>query len=300
MTVFELFDIYKVISVCDGHGTDFFSKHITKVLRFYLHEMLNSRPTDIEQVLVTLVQLLHENVEIEAKNKNITNGGTTFTICIIDQSRSLAFFANLGDSPGFVLSRNVLEDGIKYSIKFRTTDHDASSVSEQERAHKSNPRVRFINGYAVIPYEFEDIKIMPLRGFGDYLFGSIIEREPSVSTVPLEDGDIIIVSSDGLVEMFDGTRLCHGRDEGEICDDVLEAIQTNQDIGSFLVQNKILRNVKAYMDLYRIQKSEQKIFETYRMIENAMDNHMLGIYTFSITPAIERINLPILRRCVSA
>ena len=107
---------YSIICICDGHGnTDFFSDWVIKQYRFFLNPLLKSHPIDIEQVLVEVVDKLQKSVMRATRKYRITYGGTTFTICVIDNLRHRAFFANLGDSPGFVLKKNTESN---YSIKF--------------------------------------------------------------------------------------------------------------------------------------------------------------------------------------
>jgi serine/threonine protein phosphatase PrpC len=258
------------------------------MLRFYLNPKLRSRPHDIQNVLAETIQVLQRKVYLYACKKKITSGGTTFTVCVIDNPRSLAFFANLGDSPGFVFSKNPANGVVDpssspsptYSIKFRTNDHDAKSPKEQERVRTACPFVRFIGNYAVIP---SGNKIMTLRGFGDYSYGPIIGREPELYTVPLAPGDIVLVSSDGLLETFKGNNLVPGREENEISEDIAEAIGSKQDIGFVLIQRKIFRLANSYMDLHRMEKTEENIQIICRMIGSAMDNHMLSLYIFSDT-----------------
>lgn len=281
--------------MADGHGgTDFFSAYVTKVLRFYLHSFLRSHPPDISQVLAQVIARLQRMVDRAARSKRITHGGSTFTCCVIDNTRSVAFFANLGDSPGFVFSKTDLG----YSIKFRTNDHDANSPSEQARILKTNPMVRFVGNYMRLP---GGNKLMTVRGFGDYDFGSTIGREPELYTIQLEPGDIVLLSSDGLLEKLNGRNLGPGRDENELCEDIVEAINLDKNLGHYLIQKKITRLAQAFLDSRGTDKSDENIIATSALIETVMDNHMLSIYQVSKTSVpIPTLNKPGLRRCISS
>jgi hypothetical protein len=54
----------------------------------------------------------------------------------------------------------------------------------------------------------------------------VIGSESEIDIVDLEDGDVIIAASDGLIEIWDNKKnsLGPGRDENEICEDVTDFI----------------------------------------------------------------------------
>ena len=278
------------MGLADGHaGTDFYAKIVTRNFRFVLTPLLRSNPDDIESILIRAIAQLQRMVNHYAKRKRLlhSRGGTTFTVCVIDKVRSLAFFANLGDSPGFVLSKNSLAPG--YSIKFRTTDHDIHSEEERRRIISVNPHVRFSDNYMFLP---NGDQIMTLRGFGDYAYGQTIGRVPDCYTVALAPNDVVILSSDGILEKYENGLLKPGRDEQEICEDVSIAIESKQHIGFVLIHKKIERLANAVIKLYPESKRSPELLELcVKTVETNMDNHMISVYVFE---QVEEVDLSVL------
>lgn len=276
---FVLYDRYICTCIADGHKDKaYFSSRVTSFTSLILEKHLESHPSDIEQVLKNVIAELHHIIDSYAKNDGIRVGGCTFTLCVVDKQRSCAFFANLGDSPGFVLSKD-LSAPSGFRIKFRTKDHDANSIDERNRIENLVPKpcVTFSNNYMSMSH---GLRIMTLRGFGDYSFGITIGREPQTYTVELESGDIIILSSDGLLERYNGTKLVAGRDENEICEDVSKAIEMNQDIGSVLIQRKITRLANTIIQAKKMEPNKTNFKAMCKEITSAMDNHMIVLFQF--------------------
>jgi serine/threonine protein phosphatase PrpC len=278
-TWFSLYDRYDCGAVADGHGgTSFFAIYVTKMIRFYLQSYLRSRPLDIQSVLKRMVSRLQ--IRLKQFKTLYQDGGTTLTVCIIDRERSVAFFANLGDSPGFVFS-NAGSSG--YYIKFRTDDHvesnplERSRIAEQIAGTKYMSQVFYSKGYL---HTSRYTKIMPLRGFGDFKFDAVIGREPQLYDVRLQDGDIVLLASDGLLERLVGGNLMSGRDETEICEDIDRALEENKNLAHALIESKITRIANAYMADRRKPMDEQHFNSACQTVENAMDNHIILLHRF--------------------
>jgi serine/threonine protein phosphatase PrpC len=258
--------------VADGHGgTSFFANYVTKHIRFILNSMLRSSNPDIQDVIKRCVATLQRMVNSAARKKSIVRGGATFTICIIDEASRLAYFGNLGDSLGFVFR---MTSSGRYTIGFRTIDHDARSPVERERIMRITPRARF-SGYYL---EIDQDQIMTVGGFGDYKFGSAIRRIPQVyEPIQLGPGDVVAVMSDGYGEELSNNKLVPERNEDEIAQDLSAAFYHNENIGYSVTQRKIERLANKMLEARRVLKTPQNIQQMSTAVQGVMDNH-IGLF----------------------
>jgi len=269
---FVLHGRYRCMVVSDGHGgTPFFANFVTKHIRFILQSMLRPSNPDIKEVIKRCVATLQRMVNSAAKRKIISRGGSTFTICIIDDATRLAYFGNLGDSPGFVFRKT---SSGRYTIGFRTIDHDSRSPIERERIMQIVPRAQF-RGYYL---EINNEQIMTVGGFGDYKFGLAIRKIPQVyEPIQLFPGDVVAVMSDGYGEELLNNNLVPERNEDEIAQDLSAALHYNENIGYSVTQRKIERLVNKWLEIRGVSKTLQNIQEASTGIQDIMDNH-IGLF----------------------
>jgi hypothetical protein len=153
---------------------------------------------------------------------------------------------------------------------------------------QANPNAKVLGNYMCLN---SMLKIMTLRGFGDYnyndplyypnqtipLTGGFIGRIPETRIIDLEENDLIIVTSDGLIEKWVGNMLCPGRDETEICEDAFlaNANSSLNEIAHELIEKKLDRLVNEYMIKSKQdpQGPHRKHFKD--MIQDTMDNHVV-------------------------
>lgn len=215
------FDDYHVIGATDGHGgSPKMSILVSGSFPIYFIDNFK-KFLDIE---TALLKTFEEINQLAISKGGI--GGTTLTVCVINKIINRAYIGNLGDSVTQIFRRT---DDTFVSV-FRTIDHDAENLNEQERLTSlfgNKVSFNYASGvmggtkYAKI---YND-EIMVVAGFGDFQFpDGFIRRNPDIYIVDLKVGDIIICSSDGFYETYkpDIKMLCAGRNEEEIITDLNE------------------------------------------------------------------------------
>jgi hypothetical protein len=211
-------------------------------------------------------------------------GVSTFSVIIVYYETLRAYTATLGDSPILILSKKETY----YEIKYRSNDHDVQNPDEVARVMQANRNAKVLGNYMCLN---SMLKIMTLRGFGDYNYndplyypnqtipstGAFIGRIPETSIIDLEADDLIIVTSDGLIEKWVGNMLCPGRDETEICEDAFQTMQTKSlnELAHEIIEKKLDRLVTEYMTKSKQdpQGPHRKHFKD--MIQDTMDNHVV-------------------------
>jgi len=269
--------LFRVFLVADGHGsTSFFSQFVVDNIRPLIEDALSGPNPDIQQVILDTFATLHQMVDAAATPAARARGGTTLTICIVDhrQQQPIAFFANLGDSPGAVF-RN---DGSgRFGIIFKTTDHCATFPEEQARIRAVVPYARVVGNY--LDFGPQHPSIQPTSGYGDYRYpDGVIRRVPEVyEPIPLGPGDVVAVYSDGYEETVIGDGLGPGRDLDELAQDLSAAVANSEDIGYSMTERHIERLLTKYCEHHRIVLTPQNYQRYYNHVENSMDNHA-GIF----------------------
>ena len=286
----------KGFGVADGHGGSlYYSKYATANFQFKFIDALKIHPDDIIAAINLAIANMQSALDIIYATER-RKGGSTFSVIIVDYETSKGYIATLGDSPIIILSKKETS----YEIKHRSNDHDVQNPHEVARVMQANPNAKVVGNYMCLN---SMLRIMTLRGFGDYnyndpatlrvcqmaseplyypnqtipLTGGFIGRIPETSVIDLEADDLIIVTSDGLIEKWVGNMLCPGRDETEICEDAFQAMQTNSssEIAHELIEKKLDRLVTEYMtkSKHDPQGPHRKHFKD--MIQDTMDNHVV-------------------------
>jgi len=229
----------KFFGIFDGHGgTPEFSELCASYARRFIRKNPISRDTNIKEYLADLVRSLH----LEAiKQLSGVHGGTTLNITIV--FGNVMYVAILGDSPTIVI-RPI--DG-KYDIVFKTADHDVDNVVEKERL--TAKRIRIEWPYMVSPVN-SDNKLMTTRAVGDWDHEYGLSREPDIYELELKDGDIVLISSDGLYEIWElETRTFRGQVEKRL-PYIVDCVAKNADNISNLAEALILNQVEQVADIY--------------------------------------------------
>ena len=286
----------KGFGVADGHGGSlYYSKYATANFQFNFIDALKIYPDDIIAAINLAIANMQSSLDIIYKNER-RKGGSTFSVIIVDYETSKAYIATLGDSPIIILSKKETS----YEIKYRSNDHDVQNPHEVARVMQANPNAKVQGNYMCLN---SMLRIMTLRGFGDYnyndplyypnqtipLTGAFIGRIPETNIIDLEDNDLIIVTSDGLIEKWVGNMLCPGRDETEICEDAFISMQTNSlnELAHELIEKKLDRLTTEYMiksKQDRLPDGKREAFPDPQgphrkhfkdMIQDTMDNHVV-------------------------
>jgi serine/threonine protein phosphatase PrpC len=267
------FDRYHVIGATDGHGgSPKMSILASGSFLIYFTKNVKNLPTIEKALLQTF-----EDINNLAKTKGGISG-TTLTVCVIDNIIKRAYIANLGDSVIQIFRRN----DITFESVFRTVDHDANNLNEQARLkEKFGNRVSF--NYAdktkagSLYAKIYNDEIMVVGGIGDFQFPEgFIRRIPDINTVDLQNGDVIICSSDGFYESFNKSAniLCACRNEQEIITDLNELYISDKIYDSpTLAFDLMERHIHKIAELIDGNPDTVNIVKTYR------DNNTIITFT---------------------
>lgn len=296
---------WEIMWLTDGHGGDAITKFVASRFGVYFKSFadqrvsLETRKPDMESTLRDLVAHIQTEVAHNATTDyQFRTSGCTFCACVINTSTNEMTVANLGDSVC-----QVVREGVQV---FRTRDHDAGSPDEQARIRDAFRQNELVTPIGLSSQNlFFSVRgtirlhggLMVTAGFGDYqhdMFPGCIRREPDISTVQLQSEDVVILSSDGLFETFKSGGLGPGRDETEICHDVLEYLDappTGLSLSQHLISSHVNSISQKLMTLptYRTCSFSQ----VASVILNAKDNCDV------ITHCVPTLSAP-LARCVSA
>jgi serine/threonine protein phosphatase PrpC len=289
--------IFELMWIADGHGGDTVVQIVYTRFGLYFDEIANSflgEQFNVTDILLMVFERIH--FDLNKRKLEFSHCGSTLTTCVIDMETKMAYFANLGDSVCQVIRDE--------KCIFRTRDQDASSNIEQKRIlevyHNAdcNVTVKQLFGFSdnFNVWRFLPTGIIPLGGFGDYASDKVpgcIRRIPEISTLQLIEGDIVILSSDGLFEVMNTNILTPGRDESEIVHNVISYKNNplqNVDLSTYLIQEHIsslIRQAKNHPRFIHLS-----IDDIRNIILNAKDN--CSVITFEIP--IEHK----LMRCISS
>ena len=233
---------YQIIGVADGHDSKgngkLISSYIAENFINLFREHLNYNFVNINQLLINITIILHINVNTYINDNNIS-GGSTLSICIIDESINMVYLYNLGDSISMIFRK--IEDTQEYKIYFKTTKQ---IVPNQ-------------------PNEFTG-------GFGD-VNDIFLIRTPEINQVPLMKDDYIFITTDGLYEGYDFTiqKLISIRTDEDIITDFNDGLITdNYNILEHMITKQINYIYNQLKGVYSIEQ-----------IEKSFDNHAIILYT---------------------
>lgn len=276
-------DRFNVIGVTDGRGgSSTMSVLASNSFPIYLQDNLLKNENNIEDALLKTF----ENINELSHSKN-DESGTTLTVCVIDTLLKKAHIANLGNSVTQIFRRNIETD--KFTSIFRTIDHDAKNIKEQERISQNFDTSQFEceNDNKELTYaKYNDHKTKVVGGFGDFNFPEgFIRRIPDIITIDLCEGDVIICSSDGYYETYDikSRMLNLGRNESEITNDLDILYNSNNlysspTLAKDLIEMHLDHIVNIFMN--RIKNIGNITREQiYKKIKNTRDNNTLVTYT---------------------
>ena len=186
--------------VCDGHGAKGFqvSQLVSHLTILNYSRFLRDANDNAHVAISNLIKFL--DIETRKKFNRYESGGTTFTFVDIDLNKNKLTFANLGDSPA-VLIRN-------YNVIAETKDHDGTNLEEIERVRKIGNGWHFDkDGKGTFYLYRNNVKgPMPSRGFGDFQYDEAIGRTPDIFEVSFQPNDLLLLSSDGLYEVYNPTN----------------------------------------------------------------------------------------------
>jgi len=261
-----------VIGVADGHGGSYFYSVLASG-SFQLYFLKNYYDTN-KNIEESLLKTFEDINNLSNKYKYTKRpGGTTLNFCVIDKKYNKAYIANLGDSVTNIFRKI---DG-NYTSVFRSIDHDADSLIEQERIKKIYPQTTFTKICQATYLKLYDNETMVTGAIGNFDFPVGLQRKiPDINCVDIQKDDIIIVSSDGYYEQYSTTYniLGPGKDESQISRDLMLLEEkfglTNCNISKELFDLHIEKNAKLY-----IGDNEYSLEETINNIKNICDNNTI-------------------------
>lgn len=171
-----------LLAVMDGHGGSEAAEHCRSRIQNLFGVLF--RCTSVEKTTLALREML-KTLELET---NDMDAGTTISIvAIIDGKKAIS--AVLGDSPVVVLDRRKeLVVGPNHNVR----------INERE-AERAKSRGGFIcDGYLFVERDGPGLQMA--RALGDRVFKDVLDRDPEIVAVDLDEESFILVASDGLFE----------------------------------------------------------------------------------------------------
>ena len=194
-----------LLVVADGMGGhkagDFASKYTVEVLKEELKHTLKDGP---EEILKDAAQTAnHKLIEKADEDINLEGMGTTLVAAtVIDHT---LYFINVGDSRLYLLNKDI-----------RQLSRDHSLVEEMVRLGGIKP---------------EEAKHHPDKNIITRAVGAEDKVEPDFFTVELQEGEIVLMCSDGLTNMLEDEEIrmiiSGARDLVEKAESLVEAANAN-------------------------------------------------------------------------
>lgn len=167
------------LGVADGMGGhksgEIASKMTTMMMcKRFARYALYEESVSYESILKRIIMATGEEVYNKTSEEEGKMGST---ICCASVVGDVAFFGNVGDSRGYILRKDGLEQ-ITKDHSFVQELVDAGAISK------------------------EDVFGHPQKGIITQSIGGTLDLEPDIFPIKLEDGDIILICSDGVHDML--------------------------------------------------------------------------------------------------
>ena len=183
----SFFKIYKngdsLLGVFDGHGgcgvADYAATHAAS----FFTTMRKEFKKDSEIALKMLFQKLVE------KTKE-TSSGSTATIVLV--RNDLATVGVLGDSPAIIKTAS---GDLWHSPEHNVRTNVKECIAAEARGGRISP-----NGYLFDRYQYQGEGLQMSRALGDRHLNNVLDREPEICQVPINNQSWILVCSDGLID----------------------------------------------------------------------------------------------------
>lgn len=291
---------FQFLGIYDGHGGYSCSKAVSCFMQMELPAVANiiyhqgvtatgsATPLNESEVLA---ELFRRTVQHVAENRQSIGDycGTTACCAIINLKTLVATIANLGDSACMIV-------GPGGELKFRTTDHDASNLQEQERIRKTHPWAQFYPISAKDNAIRLNGELMVVRGFGDFAYAEV-GIDPDITTHQLESGDVLVIASDGLWETNLPTGMIGaGRPDFSIVQDIGEYQAANALVGTAgtpgLANHLIDRHLTDLAVGFKAtpKYARHSIEQLRTAFDPCRDNQTVLTYTVpSISPSIDMV-----------
>ena len=215
-----------LMAVMDGHGgsaetAEIVQENFERVFDNVHHRMAG------RSALTTVFAELHELTKERF-------AGTTLSVAWIPGGATEVFVAVLGDSPVVVRSKGVLWVG---------PEHNARTNPEEREAAIDRGAIE-VGTYLTHPMAYpHDRSIHPTRALGDRIF-PFQRRDPEAFSLPIGEGSVVLVASDGL---FDAV---HHTSPVACADEILSLVDAGADADALVrmaVEECVSDNVTAIL-----------------------------------------------------
>lgn len=188
-----------LLAVADGHGGAATSAYVALELGEGLFDKMLADSRNSNVALRKLFQYLNDaTLELSKSTGVHSESGTTLSVVYVPDREGTSHFGIIGDSPVIHARKN------GYVHLF--PEHNVRSNEDEKKAAEQRGGL-FMDGY--LCSTSTSIGLQLSRDIGCHAMGNILRRDPDICDLAIDDGDFLIIGSDGL---FDPT---HSRTEDE-------------------------------------------------------------------------------------
>jgi serine/threonine protein phosphatase PrpC len=186
-----------LLAVADGHGGDTTSSYVAQQLSDGLFDrmLLSSSGSDkngVEEALRMTFQFLNDStLQLSKQTRAHYETGTTLSVVYVSGRLDKAHIAVIGDSPVILARKN--GNAIKIS-----PEHNARSNEEERKAAEKRGGI-YEDGY-MHSRSKGGMGLQMTRDIGCHSMGDVLLRYPDIYELSIQDGDVLILASDGLLD----------------------------------------------------------------------------------------------------
>jgi serine/threonine protein phosphatase PrpC len=216
-----------LVRVFDGHGGAWTSEHAVNRTPKIFKRLSKAIKKDPDKTLTKIISTL-------VAETNDHHSGST--VCIVWVCNNIAHVAVLGDSSAIIRTEN-------QEIRQSPEHNVRSNAKEALEAEARGGRIA-VNGYLFDKWRIDGPGLQMSRALGDKELGRVLNREPEIFHIPLNDDSWILVCSDGFLDPShqDSTFL------EEIVDSIenrnLSAKELVEEAASMHVSNGIMKKAR--------------------------------------------------------
>jgi serine/threonine protein phosphatase PrpC len=174
----------QLLAVLDGHGGDKVSDLLCRNLPILFSEFLVKQKGDVSKAIAKAIETLHQMTINESP-------GSTLAMAYIPEGELDVHVAALGDSL-ILVARS---DGSDMQGPIHNAEHNQEDRDEAVRRGGT-----YAKGYIRIPCGERTMGLQPTRAFGDCEFRDLLNREPSIQHISLDERTYVLLATDGLLD----------------------------------------------------------------------------------------------------
>lgn len=175
-----------ILGIFDGHGGPWVAKFASKYTPYIVRSTLRVSDNYMDLMFKVIERLNH-------KTEYMYSGSTT-SIVLIDENKTTAYIAILGDSPVIIKDAN--------GNIWRSPEHNINTNKNEVMATKLIDGTIINNGYLFDRYMgMNSCGIQMTRSLGDKDLRRVLNRTPEIFEIPINKDSWILLCSDGLINM---------------------------------------------------------------------------------------------------